>query len=781
MTVSMRERCAGRRANSLLALCLAILTIMGTTCIARAADAKLQAMHDRLGAISDVYDSAERTLSDSSLRDRDLTSLRDKINPLRAEVRKQIETLEPQHAQTQNRLKEVGPEPSAGTAEDPRMTAERITLTALTGELDSTLKQARLLAVRGDQLTDRIEESRRSLFAERLFARSESILSPAFWIPAADAAPSEAKNLTELLSEWKEYTRGSAGYLTILLAGIGVLAIIIAAILFRTIVCRRIERHIIESDNAQERRSRNAYLAICRTAIDAAAPPLAVFAAIQVLFAFDLISPRIAQLTTSLLISIAIFSIGCAAARAMLIPAPKAIAFDEAMATRLYHAIAGAIITIAITSVLFGLHRILGAPSAIRTATSGIMALIVGVFIVRALLVRGANVENEQSDGFVSLFRFIGWIAVAVIFTTLVTGYIRLAAFTAARMVDAAIILGLVVLLLSLIDTVFATGYAQEGTQRRKMASMLGVKPSRLDFFATIMAGLLRALLFITAGFLLIGGWRTSVTDVRSKLSSFDFSLAIGNSKIALASLFTAIVILVIGLICTRIVHRWLTKTVLPNASLDTGLQNSIATMFVYLGVILASMLALTQLGINLQNIALVAGALSVGIGFGLQSIVSNFVSGIILLAERPIRVGDIIVVKGEEGYVRRISVRATEIETFDRANVIIPNSDLVSNIVKNWTHANTSGRTALKIGVSYGTDPEQVREILLDTVTQHPQVLKTPEPRVLLLGLGATALEFELRCIITNIDFVATVRSDLYFAILRSFRTAGIEVPPKA
>lgn len=465
----------------------------------------------------------------------------------------------------------------------------------------------------------------------------------------------------------------------------------------------------------------------------------------------------------------------------MLIPAPKAIAFDEAMAARLYHAIAGAIITIAGTSVLFGLHRILGAPSAIRTATSGIMALIVGVFIVRALLVRGANVENEQSDGFVSLFRFIGWIAVAVIFTTLVTGYIRLAAFTAARMVDAAIILGLVVLLLSLIDTVFATGYAQEGTQRRKMASMLGVKPSRLDFFATIMAGLLRALLFITAGFLLIGGWRTSVTDVRSKLSSFDFSLAIGNSKIALASLFTAIVILVIGLICTRIVHRWLTKTVLPNASLDTGLQNSIATMFVYLGVILASMLALTQLGINLQNIALVAGALSVGIGFGLQSIVSNFVSGIILLAERPIRVGDIIVVKGEEGYVRRISVRATEIETFDRANVIIPNSDLVSNIVKNWTHANTSGRTALKIGVSYGTDPEQVREILLDTVTQHPQVLKTPEPRVLLLGLGATALEFELRCIITNIDFVATVRSDLYFAILRSFRTAGIEVPPKA
>lgn len=774
-----RTKRTKHRTGWFFALCLVAAAITGTTGKTHAADANLQAIHDRLGAISDIYDSAESTLGEPSHRDRELTALRDRINPLRTEVRKQIETLEPRYNQTKVRLKEVGLEPSAGaTAEDAKMAAERDTLTKLLGELDGVLKQARLLSVRGDQLTDRIENSRHKLFTERLFTRSGSILSPAFWIPAAKAFPDEARDFTALLSESKEFAEANAGYTTISLAIAAILAIIAALFLFRQAVCRRIERHTAKSDSAQDRRARSAYLMICRTAIDATTPPLAAFAAFQILLAFDLISPRIEQITSRLLISIAIFSIGCAATRAMLIPARKMIAFDDSVAARLYHPIAGAIITLAITSVLFGLHRILGAPSVIRTATSGLMALIVGIFIVRTLLVRGAHDDGEKSDGALSLFRFIGWIAVALIFTALASGHIHLASFTAARMVDAAIIVGLVVLLLSLIDTAFATGYSEEGTQRRKMAAMLGVKPGRLDFFATIIAGLLRALLFVTAGFLLIGGWRTSVTDVRSKLDGFDFSLAIGNSKIALASLFMAIAILVVGLICTRIVHRWLTNTVLPNAGLDTGLQNSIATMFVYLGVILAGLLALTQLGINLQNIALVAGALSVGIGFGLQSVVSNFVSGIILLAERPIRVGDIIVVKGEEGYVRRISVRSTEIETFDRANVIIPNSELISNVVKNWTHADTNSRITIKVGVSYDSDPDKVREILLNAANNHPKLAKNPSPVVLLLGFGDNALEFELSSIVMNVAFAGTTRSDLNFSILHSFRGAGIEIP---
>src|SRR5205085_7878480 len=151
----------------------------------------------------------------------------------------------------------------------------------------------------------------------------------------------------------------------------------------------------------------------------------------------------------------------------------------------------------------------------------------------------------------------------------------------------------------------------------------------------------------------------------------------------------------------------------------------SVSTIIGYLGVIAALTFALAELGIDVQKIALIAGALSVGIGFGLQSIVSNFVSGLILLAERPIRVGDSIVVKGEEGYVRRISVRATEIETFERASVIIPNSELITGVVKNWTHTNTLSRLNIKLAIPYDCDPDTVMEILTTCVVEHPSVLK--------------------------------------------------------
>ena len=152
-------------------------------------------------------------------------------------------------------------------------------------------------------------------------------------------------------------------------------------------------------------------------------------------------------------------------------------------------------------------------------------------------------------------------------------------------------------------------------------------------------------------------------------------------------------------LVVTRVVQRWLELELLPRTTIEPSLQLSIATIFGYVGAIAAIALALTGLGFDLQKIALIAGALSVGIGFGLQSIVSNFVSGLILLTERPIRVGDSIVVKGEEGWVRRVRVRATEIETFDRASVIIPNSELITGVVKNWTRANTLARIVVKVG----------------------------------------------------------------------------------
>jgi small-conductance mechanosensitive channel len=235
---------------------------------------------------------------------------------------------------------------------------------------------------------------------------------------------------------------------------------------------------------------------------------------------------------------------------------------------------------------------------------------------------------------------------------------------------------------------------------------------------------------------------------------------------------------LVLLLLVTRVMQRWLEKELLPRTRIEPSLQLSIVTIFGYVGAIAAISLALTGLGFDLQKIALIAGALSVGIGFGLQSIVSNFVSGLILLTERPIRVGDTILVKGEEGWVRRVRVRATEIETFDRASVIIPNSELITGVVKNWTRTNTLGRIVVKVAVVYESDPVQVRDVLCELARAHPQVVQSPPPGAFLVNLGEKALEFELRCVVADVEKSLTVKSDLHYAILKRFREADIEIP---
>jgi small-conductance mechanosensitive channel len=197
-----------------------------------------------------------------------------------------------------------------------------------------------------------------------------------------------------------------------------------------------------------------------------------------------------------------------------------------------------------------------------------------------------------------------------------------------------------------------------------------------------------------------------------------------------------------------------------------------------YAGITLAALIAVSAAGLDLSNLAIVAGALSVGIGFGMQAIVSNFVSGIILLVERPIKEGDWIEVSGHSGIVCKIAVRSTRIQTFDRHDVIVPNSDLIAGTVKNMTLTSPTGRVIVPVGVAYGSDLEKTRQILLDAVRDNDMVLSFPEPSVLFMGLGESSLDFELRCFLKDVSNVLTARSDLLFTIYTELNKAGIEIP---
>ncbi|MCY3879472.1 MAG: DUF3772 domain-containing protein [Rhodobacteraceae bacterium] len=272
--------------------------------------------------------------------------------------------------------------------------------------------------------------------------------------------------------------------------------------------------------------------------------------------------------------------------------------------------------------------------------------------------------------------------------------------------------------------------------------------------------------------------WGADWSDIEGAWSQVREGVTLGGQQITAGAVFSLLIIFIVGCVITALLQSVLKRAVLPNTRLDVGAQRALTTGTGYVGVILAATVAVAVAGINLTSVAIVAGALSVGIGFGLQTIVSNFVSGIILLIERPITVGDWIETSSVSGTVRRISVRSTQIETFDRARVIVPNSDLISGQVTNWTLQNRIGRIILPIGVAYGSDTRLVERILLQVAEAHPAVLEDPAPAAIFKNFGADALEFELRVILSDVNFLLSARSDLNFAIAERFDQEGISIP---
>ena len=305
----------------------------------------------------------------------------------------------------------------------------------------------------------------------------------------------------------------------------------------------------------------------------------------------------------------------------------------------------------------------------------------------------------------------------------------------------------------------------------KSIVSDVNIIINRFNFVITL------AVIFIVfAG--ILAAWGVYDNTWYAVKSILDLGFTVQGTKITLGKICWSVLLFYIILSVSWLVRTYLEVNFYPKRNIEQGVGISINRLIYYSFIVLAFALAMEVMGISLQSLTVIIGALGVGIGFGLQNIVNNFASGLILLFERSIKVGDVVVVNGTWGTVKHLGLRATIIQTFANAEMIVPNSDLVSSTVNNWTMTNRRTRFTIKVGVAYGTDTELVKNVLLTIAADHSNVLKDPAPGVVFTEFGDSSLNFELRCWVRDIANMWKTQDELMYEIDKKFKENNISIP---
>jgi small-conductance mechanosensitive channel len=753
----------------------------------------------------DAFQDAERLLADdapSAVEREKLAGALERVameaRRLGRAARREIEDL--------SRIVDVlGAPPGEGVPAEPAEVAQRrIALVTALSRARSRLSEAEYAMARAEAMLEKMGEASRAQFVGRLSERSASPLVPQRMAAVLPRLGAEIVHIVAAPMRWyetlsaEERDRVFFGWWSLLLV-----AALVAGAVARRLLLRRLGPDPDVAEPSYARR----FVAAVATAVGKGVLPSAVLLAVwaRVRSGEALITGLAADVVASACLGLVFYILTHAATEAILRPEPpswRLTGLTASSARRLQRAILFLAAAFSLDQFLRNSAAAAEVAPDVRALYSFFVVFLEGIGLIALTRARAWQVEGDAPEGEagravpsatasapvaaetapaprrgIGAWRIVRMAVAALAALAMVafaSGYLRLGFYLIDNLVVTAAVLGALFIVRGLFRDLIELLPTASAKNRRTLVPRV-IRLGTMRMWALMV---LDPLLAIVAVYLVVPSWGLPRAEISRWIGAVLQGFDIGGVTISLIDIALALVVFVAVLIASRMLRTALDERILPKTTLDIGIRNSVAVGVGYLGIVFAFLVAVSVLGLSLSNIAIVAGALSVGIGFGLQNIVNNFVSGLILLFERPIKVGDWVVVGGHEGYVRRINVRATEIETFQRSAVIVPNSEMLSTALVNWTHKDKLGRVEVKVGVAYGSDCQRVHDTLMACAEERSDLMSWPRPFVIFRDFGDSALEFMLYVYVRDVDRRMRVASELRFAIERAFRARGIEIP---
>lgn len=725
-------------------------------------------------------DAINRSLSGTVNSDT-LRELRNRALEIQAALMRAVEALEPQLAEVDRRLGQLG---EASDGEDADIVAQREKLRTARAQIDSDIKRGRLLLTDTASAIETINAALAEAFRQNTMQKMASPLSPQFWQQIGllrDDVPRISRFMAQSLGSFDRLSMSSALWAVIA----GVIAFVLVQPLRQWLEALGFKVAIKAAPPTRIRRSG---IALWFTIVGTVTTALSLVLIAQAIHGLGFFTASEGLAFFSELVGVGTFAgFVISLGRALLLVDRESwrlppLTDNEAKAVSNYPVWASANLVFGVA--LMELNRLAGTGPVMTAISNLVVAILYAVLLLAFLrrwyilrLQRKENAggsENNQATPLFQLVAMVFRIAVVIALVAILLGYVNLALFIGRELIWVMIIAATGYLLLLLIDDFAEALSSPDGLVARQAHAALSIRPETVRQAGVLISAVLRIAILFFAVVLIFAPVGPGSGTVFSGLGDLS-SITIAGITFRPSSVLRALFVLGVGLAALHFVLGWLEETYLPTTRLDSGARNSTVMIVKYAGYILAGLWSINTLGIGIERIALIVSALSVGIGFGLQAITQNFISGLILLAERPLKIGDTVRVGTDEGDVRKISVRATEIQIADRSTLIVPNSELITKTIRNMTPTDPVGRLEIAFGIPIDADPQQARKLVLDLFEEHPGILDDPRPTVLIDSIADGRINFKSFAFVASAKNEASIKSALLFDFLERFRQEGI------